>query len=190
VPLVSRLWPAAAKVVGEAPAEFLAPTSNGLKGDDNTTFSQEQLNIPQAEVEHMIQPDSMADDLGGKAMTVVRIGWRLHAASLLDLQWTRQAGYRDNARIALACASGEQNKDVAVRLKVHPMTVGKWRPRCLEQRVDGLCEFRLCRAGSELLTSGNTVAVLRTRGESWFATRDIVKAIRTDLIASPCARLS
>jgi len=54
VPLVSRLWPAAAQVVGEAPAEFLAPTSNGLIGDDTTTLSQEQLNIPLAEAEHMI----------------------------------------------------------------------------------------------------------------------------------------
>jgi FixJ family two-component response regulator len=31
------------------------------------------------------------------------------------------------ARIILACAAGEQNKDIAAGLKVHPMTVGKWR---------------------------------------------------------------
>jgi hypothetical protein len=31
----------------------------------------------------MIQPDGMADDLGGRAMTVVRIGRGLRAASLL-----------------------------------------------------------------------------------------------------------
>src|SRR5271166_5678468 len=41
---------------------------------DYATFSQEQLNIPQAEAEHMVQPDSMTDDLGGKAMAVVRVG--------------------------------------------------------------------------------------------------------------------
>ena len=44
--------------------------------------ARQQLNIPQAEAEHVIQPDSMADDLGGKAMAVVRVGRRLHAANL------------------------------------------------------------------------------------------------------------
>src|SRR5271166_5212636 len=86
VPLVSRPWPAAAKVVGKALAEFLAPASNGLIGDDNTTLGQKQMNTPQAETEHMIQPDRMADDLDGKAMPVARIGWRFHAASLPDLR--------------------------------------------------------------------------------------------------------
>ena len=32
-------------------------------GDTNAALSQEQLNIPQAEAEHMIQSDGMADDL-------------------------------------------------------------------------------------------------------------------------------
>ena len=80
VPLVPRPWPAAAQAVGKALAEFLAPAPNGLIGDDNATLSQKQLDIPQAEAEHMVQPDSMADDLGGKAMAVVRVGWWLHAA--------------------------------------------------------------------------------------------------------------
>jgi hypothetical protein len=34
----------------------------------------------------MIQPDSMADDLGGKAMAVVRVGWWLHPVSLSHLR--------------------------------------------------------------------------------------------------------
>jgi transposase len=42
------------------------------------------------------------------------------------------------ARIVLLCAAGEQNKDVAAKLHSHPMTVGKWRRRFLEQRMDGL----------------------------------------------------
>lgn len=42
------------------------------------------------------------------------------------------------ARIILACADGMQNKDVATSLGVHPMTVGKWRRRFLEHRIDGL----------------------------------------------------
>jgi len=54
--------------------------------DNDATFSEEQLNIPQAETEHVIQPNSMADDLGGKAMAVAWVGRWLHAASLPDLR--------------------------------------------------------------------------------------------------------
>jgi transposase len=42
------------------------------------------------------------------------------------------------ARIVLACAEGEQNKDVAGRLGVDSATVGKWRRRFVQHRVDGL----------------------------------------------------
>jgi hypothetical protein len=55
-------------------------------GDNNATFSQQQFNISKAEAEHVIQPDCVADDLGGKAMTVVRVGRRLHAANLAGLK--------------------------------------------------------------------------------------------------------
>ena len=42
------------------------------------------------------------------------------------------------ARIVLGCASGEQNKAVAARLGVDPVTVSKWRRRFLAGRLDGL----------------------------------------------------
>jgi hypothetical protein len=35
----------------------------------------------------VIQPHRAADDLGGKAMTVMRVGARLHAASLARLRF-------------------------------------------------------------------------------------------------------
>jgi hypothetical protein len=74
VPLVPRPWAAAANATGKALAEFPAPAPHCLIGDSNAPFGQEQLDIPQAEAEHMIQPHSMADDAGGKAMAVVRVG--------------------------------------------------------------------------------------------------------------------
>src|SRR3978361_2149228 len=42
------------------------------------------------------------------------------------------------ARIVLAGAGGEENKMGSRQLGVHAMTVGKWRRRFLDQRVDGL----------------------------------------------------
>jgi len=42
------------------------------------------------------------------------------------------------ARIVLACAEGAQNNEVAVRLQVAKATVGKWRRRFVEHRLDGL----------------------------------------------------
>jgi transposase len=44
------------------------------------------------------------------------------------------------ARIVLACAEGLDNKDVADRLDVNTATVGKWRRRFLELRLDGLAD--------------------------------------------------
>jgi len=44
------------------------------------------------------------------------------------------------AKIVLACAEGLDNKDVAARLHVNTVTVGKWRKRFLEDRLDGLTD--------------------------------------------------
>jgi transposase len=42
------------------------------------------------------------------------------------------------ARIVLACASGKTNTAVAAELRVNQATVGKWRRRFVERRLDGL----------------------------------------------------
>jgi transposase len=42
------------------------------------------------------------------------------------------------ARIVLACADGSENKEVAAGLHVDQGTVGKWRRRFVERRIDGL----------------------------------------------------
>ena len=44
------------------------------------------------------------------------------------------------ARIVLACAEGLDNKDVAARLRVNTVTVGKWRKRFLADRLEGLAD--------------------------------------------------
>jgi transposase len=42
------------------------------------------------------------------------------------------------ARIVLQCAEGKQNKQVAAQLRVDEGTVGKWRRRFVERRLEGL----------------------------------------------------
>jgi transposase len=44
------------------------------------------------------------------------------------------------ARIVLACAEGRSNTEVAAVLKITLPTVGKWRQRFLEDRLDGLTD--------------------------------------------------
>ena len=44
------------------------------------------------------------------------------------------------ARIVLACADGVENKVVAARQRVTQQTVGKWRSRYVEHRLDGLLD--------------------------------------------------
>src|SRR5438128_9444662 len=44
------------------------------------------------------------------------------------------------ARIVLACADGWSNRDVAAREGVSQPTVGKWRSRFVQLRLDGLAD--------------------------------------------------
>lgn len=96
-PFVPWLWPATAQAVGESRAEFLTPAAHGFVGDEDAALSQDQFHIAQAEAEHMVQPDGMTDDLGGEPMTIVWVGWWLHAAVSLAAGKPARSGYRDNA---------------------------------------------------------------------------------------------
>lgn len=64
---------------------------------------------------------------------------RAELASLASRRRTAQ-GLALRARIVLACAEGGQNQEVAPRLGVCHDTVGKWRRRFLERRLDGLLD--------------------------------------------------
>ncbi|MCA1604545.1 MAG: IS630 family transposase [Acidobacteria bacterium] len=60
------------------------------------------------------------------------------------LRWTRRPKTNQalalRARIVLGCASGKTNTEVATRLGTTKQTVGKWRTRFLNKRLDGLLD--------------------------------------------------
>ena len=60
------------------------------------------------------------------------------------LRWARRASSAQSlalrSKIVLACADGGDNTAVAERLRCSRMTVGKWRARFLEHRLDGLLD--------------------------------------------------
>src|SRR5438874_13518237 len=59
-------------------------------------------------------------------------------------RWARRAkssqALAQRCRIVLGCADGKSNKDVAAELGIWPQTVGKWRRRFLQRRLEGLVD--------------------------------------------------
>jgi transposase len=60
------------------------------------------------------------------------------------LRWSRRARSAQalalRSRIVLGCADGQDNKQVAAKLGIVPATVGKWRRRFVDKRLDGLLD--------------------------------------------------
>ena len=59
-------------------------------------------------------------------------------------RWARRArssqALAQRCRIVLGCAAGKSNKEVAAEVGVWPQTVGIWRQRFVERRVEGLAD--------------------------------------------------
>ncbi len=60
------------------------------------------------------------------------------------VRWSRRAkssqALAQRCRIVLGCADGKTNQQVAAELGIWPQTVGKWRGRFVERRLDGLVD--------------------------------------------------
>jgi|TARA_B110000977_G_scaffold175823_1_gene230910 hypothetical protein len=54
-------------------AELDAPESDGLVADRNTPLGQEIFNIPIAEIESEVEPDSIRNDIWRESLALIRI---------------------------------------------------------------------------------------------------------------------
>jgi transposase len=85
------------------------------------------------------------------------------------------------ARIVLACAEGRDNTTVARRLRMSPVTVGKWRARFVADRVAGLFDEPRP-GGARRITDGQIEALIvqtletTPRGATHWSTRGMAKA--------------
>ena len=85
------------------------------------------------------------------------------------------------ARIVLACAGGSDNRAVAAGLRVTAQTVGKWRGRFVEHRLDGLLDEPRCGAPRTVTDDRVEAVVVRTRestpkGQTHWSTRGMAAA--------------
>jgi transposase len=99
--------------------------------------------------------------------------------ALTRRQRTAQA-IATRARIVLACAEGHDNKTVARTLRVSQPTVGRWRARFIESRVEGLYDEprpgaprRISDAEVERVVTATLEAA--PRGETHWSTRGMAR---------------
>ena len=71
-------------------AKLLAPVANGLVADGNTSFGQQILDVSCAEVEAVIKPHGVLDDLRRESVAFVHRMKRLHASMLAHSTLTCQ----------------------------------------------------------------------------------------------------
>lgn len=86
------------------------------------------------------------------------------------------------ARIVLLCAEGLENKKVARRLRTSLNTVGKWRARFVEARLDGLLDEPRPGAPRKITDDQVEAIVVKTlestpKGATHWSTRQMAKAV-------------
>jgi hypothetical protein len=79
VSFVARPWPTPLQSIGKQPAEAQSPLANSLVADHDTSGRQDQLNIPQAQAQAVIQPHWMLGDLDWVPEATIRVRRGRHA---------------------------------------------------------------------------------------------------------------
>ncbi len=96
------------------------------------------------------------------------------------------------ARIALACASGQDNQTVARQLRTTNATVSKWRGRFVRDRLDGLYDAPRSGAPRSIDDAEVDTMIARTlesvpKGASHWSTRTMAR--QANLSASSVSRI-
>lgn len=78
VPLIAPPGLPMARFVREALTELESPWADHLVGQYDAPGSESFVDVSKAEGEANIEPDRVSNDLGGKAVTAIRIGWHFH----------------------------------------------------------------------------------------------------------------
>jgi hypothetical protein len=92
MPFVAGSRPSASQLSGILLAELHAPLANGFIRDADSSGEQQFFDVAKAQAEAEIQPDSMADDLGGEAVVLVTVRrWCAHATSMAHQAGAGQA---------------------------------------------------------------------------------------------------
>jgi hypothetical protein len=73
MPFVTGLRTSIAELIGIRLAEFAAPYPHRFVRDDDATDQQQLFDIPVAEAETEVQPDTMAHDLGRKTVVLIAV---------------------------------------------------------------------------------------------------------------------
>jgi transposase len=86
------------------------------------------------------------------------------------------------AKIILRCAEGGADTDVAAELRTHRMTVGKWRKRFIDQRLDGLDDEPRPGAARQIGDDKIEAVVTQTleatpKGRTHWSTRSMAKSV-------------
>jgi hypothetical protein len=61
-------------------AEFYTPQANRFAADDNSSFSQQILDVSMTEVEPEIEPDSIANNVRRESVALICIHWPILSA--------------------------------------------------------------------------------------------------------------
>ena len=77
-PRIAELTLSTPQPPGVIGAELPAPLPNGFVRHDDAAFGQQILDIPEAQAVSVVEPDSVADDVGRKAMPKVARSSSVH----------------------------------------------------------------------------------------------------------------
>ena len=82
MPFVPGSRPPSAQPIREALGELQAPAPDRLVGEDDAALGQEQLDVPEAQRERVVEPDRVGDDRGREAVTMVWIRSAYHPPTM------------------------------------------------------------------------------------------------------------